>query len=513
MPLHEYPIPILVNDVKRGKIKVPIFQREFIWSDNQIALLAESIYKEYPTGLIILYQYIDDEGKERFLILDGQQRILSVYMIFGNPVQTPAGMKYTEIWFNPIQNRFKASYRRPGATWIRLSEVLNSRAEELPKLAEKLATETIDQEQGLILSVLNKLWMRFRNYKFAAYVVPSDYKLDDLGEIFDRVNFAGTKVKSADVLYSVIAIRNEEVGRQLRSLRRNLLDMRWDLDLSVLIRSFIAILTDGKIRLANKVLDQAAKLKELLEKTRPEKLTQIIKQLRNSIENAIAFLSADDVLAIKSSDTKLLLSQAPIITLSYILKKKRLMDNDEKRMLAKWLVLAQYHGRYSSAADTRLDEDLRAFNERGLRGLIDELRRSVGAAILPEERDLTGSSRSRDKLLLLYSLLKFRNATDPRDSRYIVNSYFTVHHIFPRSQIGDRAEDIMNVTFVSEGTNKAWYNRLPEAYLPTLSEEMLEKHMIPKDKSLWTISRYDDFLDARRTLVKHAVDQNYREFR
>lgn len=513
MPLQNFSFRELVEYVRDRRIEIPVFQREFVWSDTQIQLLAESIYKEYPAGLLILYEYYE-EGVVKYLILDGQQRILSVYMMYGNPIkETHPEPRYVDIWFNPADESFKASNRRPGPAWIKLSEVLNSRDEDLPKIAEKVAGETLDHNLGAVLSKINRLWLKFKDYKFAAYIVPRDYEIDQLGEIFDRVNFAGTKVRSADILYSIIAIKNEEVGKGLRQLARDLQEEGWDLDLSVLIRSFISILTEGRVKLASRVLEQASKLKEILEKMDKKQLDVILERVGSSIFKTVELLSGDYPLAIKSSETKLLLSQVPLIIISYILYMDKEIDTQQKTMLAKWFILAQYHGRYSSAAETRLEEDLKAFKEKGLNGLIDTLRKSVGAAILPEERDLAGSIRHKDKLLLLYSLLKFQDATDLRDQNIRLNSYFTLQHIFPLSKIGEEADDIMNITFVTESTNKEWYNKLPSSYLPTVPEEVLEKHLIPKDRSLWSPSKYGEFISERKKLIKEAIDDIYREFK
>jgi len=297
------------------------------------------------------------------------------YIVYGNPVETYSDeRRCVDIWFNPIEESFKASHRRPGPTWIKVSEILNSKTEKFPEIAEKVAKETLGYDVGQILSRINNLWLRFEDYKFAAYIVPRDYGLDELGEIFDRVNFAGTKIKSADILYSVVAIKNEEVGKGLKSLAKDLRDKKWDFDLSVLIRCFISILTDGRIKLANKVLEQASKLKEVLERIDKERLKEILQQVSSTVSNTIEFLSQDYPLAIKSSEWKFLLSQAPLVVISYILHKVKELDLEQKAMLAKWFVLTQYHGRYSSAAETRLEEGLKAFNEKGLTGLITILR-------------------------------------------------------------------------------------------------------------------------------------------
>lgn len=45
----------LVSDVTKGNIKIPVFQREYVWNDEQIMSLLDSIYMGYPVGSILLW--------------------------------------------------------------------------------------------------------------------------------------------------------------------------------------------------------------------------------------------------------------------------------------------------------------------------------------------------------------------------------------------------------------------------------------------------------------------------
>jgi uncharacterized protein with ParB-like and HNH nuclease domain len=85
----------LINDVKRGYIKIPQFQRDFIWSKAKAASLMDSILKSYPIGTIILWKTKETLRSVRNLggvnlpetppgdfiqyFLDGQQRLTSIF--------------------------------------------------------------------------------------------------------------------------------------------------------------------------------------------------------------------------------------------------------------------------------------------------------------------------------------------------------------------------------------------------------------------------------------------------
>ena len=97
-------IASLINDVERGNIKIPVFQREFVWSDEQIVDLLDSIYRGYPVGSLLLWatketlQYERNVGGFKLpetpedypvnYVLDGQQRLTTLYGVFNSDHDT-----------------------------------------------------------------------------------------------------------------------------------------------------------------------------------------------------------------------------------------------------------------------------------------------------------------------------------------------------------------------------------------------------------------------------------------
>ena len=87
----------LFLEIDSGQIKLPMFQREFVWDKEQSAKLIDSILKGYPIGTFIFWKTkealrsVKDIGNHSLpetpkgdyaqYILDGQQRITSLYAI------------------------------------------------------------------------------------------------------------------------------------------------------------------------------------------------------------------------------------------------------------------------------------------------------------------------------------------------------------------------------------------------------------------------------------------------
>ena len=109
----------LIDQYASETIMLPEMQRGYVWRKKQARDLLDSIYKDYPSGSILLWEQdedyetrdssikIEETSKQnvRYLLLDGQQRLTSlVSMIKGNPVQVKVGSRtrdeHIDVFFN-----------------------------------------------------------------------------------------------------------------------------------------------------------------------------------------------------------------------------------------------------------------------------------------------------------------------------------------------------------------------------------------------------------------------------
>src|ERR1051325_5491463 len=88
----------IVDQVLRGQIRIPAFQRGFVWEPDRVAYLMDSIYKGFPFGSLLFWRTKEKLKCERDLgpfklppptdeypvdyVLDGQQRITSIFGVF-----------------------------------------------------------------------------------------------------------------------------------------------------------------------------------------------------------------------------------------------------------------------------------------------------------------------------------------------------------------------------------------------------------------------------------------------
>lgn len=112
----------LLIDVKNGKIGLPDLQRPFVWLDNKVRDLLDSMYKGFPIGYIMLWaapdnyertSHIGTDSKKyeepQDLVIDGQQRLTALLAaMYGLEIKDKNyKSRHIRISFNPLKDEFK----------------------------------------------------------------------------------------------------------------------------------------------------------------------------------------------------------------------------------------------------------------------------------------------------------------------------------------------------------------------------------------------------------------------
>ena len=111
----ELTIRKLVDRISSGDIRIPAFQRSFVWEPDQVAFLLDSIYKEFPIGTIILWKTDARLNAEKKMghftlpepqkdypvnyVLDGQQRLTSLFSVFQTELK-PDSTGWVDVYFD-----------------------------------------------------------------------------------------------------------------------------------------------------------------------------------------------------------------------------------------------------------------------------------------------------------------------------------------------------------------------------------------------------------------------------
>src|SRR5579863_2811998 len=72
---NDFNVSTLFNFVESGAVRIPGFQRNFVWDRARSSKLIESLILGLPVPQLFLYE----QSRNRFLVIDGQQRLMSIY--------------------------------------------------------------------------------------------------------------------------------------------------------------------------------------------------------------------------------------------------------------------------------------------------------------------------------------------------------------------------------------------------------------------------------------------------
>lgn len=219
----------LISDIKKGEVKIPQFQRKFVWKDQQALDLLDSVANGYPIGSILLWKTKDklnaardigvfqlpktDELTPTNYVLDGQQRLTVVYSCLGAP-EDAAGYK---AGYDLALSHFVEI--KPGPT----------KAEVFP-LRKLFNTTSLLNYRTSLLSLpdaaklqqsLDDLIAAFTQYKLPV-VTLKDLTIDEVCPIFERINSSGTRLSTYDLMVAATWAEdfdlNEKVSGILSSI-------------------------------------------------------------------------------------------------------------------------------------------------------------------------------------------------------------------------------------------------------------------------------------------------------
>ena len=201
---------VLFDDIDEGRIKIPQFQRDFVWDKVQTASLIDSIVKGFPIGTFILWRTKDrlrhmrnvagvdlkepDPSEAIQYVLDGQQRITSLYAVRKGARLTRDGVEINyrdiviDLSVNPEdEEEVVFDFEPDGHECISVFNLLNATVGKLVKNHPK----KIDR-----VSMYKE---RLERYDFSTVII-DDYPIDIACEVFTRINTGGVELKLFEVM-------------------------------------------------------------------------------------------------------------------------------------------------------------------------------------------------------------------------------------------------------------------------------------------------------------------------
>lgn len=508
-------VSVLLEELREGALGLPEIQRSYVWNRPRARDLVDSLYREYPSGLILLWKpkelpelrdtALGENNKKTpdFLILDGQQRLTSLAKVFSGEI---------DVYFNVEEESFQiySPKLKANPLWISVKEVISEGAVNVwMKLQQTLSSQCDQSKLNEYLKKLSKV-EKIKEYRYPVMIIHTD----DYGEItesFIRVNSRGTRLREAELAMAQLAFHwPGALVKEFESALDNYEQANYDLDASFLIRCFVAVGTN----------QSRFRYLSALWKKSPTELEDIWKRTKKAVDHTINFLRNNA--GIESSDwIPSINALVPLVV--FLSKKQDQLTDNEVRGLLFWFFEATIHGRFTGSPESKIDQDLKAIESADpIKSMVANLRKDVSSFDITPEM-VEGKYQQHSFLPLIFAISRKKNAKDWFTGTVLSSTnvgpqhQLELHHIFPKAKLKagnfktHEIDDIANIVFLSQKANRTILNSNPEEYLTKIEVNRLKAQFVPLHRELWRVNRFRDFLVERRKLITEAINEYMRE--
>src|SRR6266702_1893847 len=250
-------VGFLNNADEDGGFWLPNIQRPFVWSEEQMCRLFDSILREYPISTLLIWKtkssirrrkfidnyrpedsehlsrfYVPEDTKKKCLVLDGQQRLQTLYIglcgsyegrelqldILSGNVAAPDDIKYKFKFLDSASAAFP---------WLKFKDLVFSQKTSLAlaqHIIRSAGRELSDAEQDKISEHVALLFKAFHTDDGIAYQELDStentdlYTEEDVVEVFIRANSGGTRLGKSDLLFSLLTSTWDKADENLEEL-------------------------------------------------------------------------------------------------------------------------------------------------------------------------------------------------------------------------------------------------------------------------------------------------------
>lgn len=348
----------IIEELKKGELQIPNFQRPYVWKPNDIVSLFDSIYKGYPIGSLLFwetsqvlnsfskigpFQIAKSSKSEVNYVIDGHQRLATLFGVLQNKDEGTSGeVKNWNLYFDLERDEFLFPQPKEISTsFISMDKVINTIdfLDECKRIQSNHTTNSnvlINKAQRLAQSIIT-------------YKVPiTQIKGGDLSsavEIFSRLNTKGWDI-TPDQMLSALTYKDGDDGFRLADRIDQILVKLNDFQFSEIERIFIfrSIIAASKRDIYKVKLESFAKDKKV-------NLSQIVDQTEEAILKTADFLYND----IGVPGDKLLPYNLQFVFLCEFFFNQDAPTESQLAQLRDWFWFTSYTGWFAGASNTKVN--------------------------------------------------------------------------------------------------------------------------------------------------------------
>ncbi|MBO4643450.1 MAG: DUF262 domain-containing protein [Alphaproteobacteria bacterium] len=217
----------ILDKIDEHQLFIPAFQREYVWSKENVKELIYSLIKEYPTGTLLTWEtnrppelkgthkYSELQGAVK-LILDGQQRITSLYLLIRNsipPYYTEEEIKtdprnlYVKIDDKDVELQYyKPKTMSNNPCWVSITDIFQGkvRSRKIENTLKEKGIDLSEEQKDLIDDNLKKI-EGILEREFVEQTIPVKASLKEAIDIFYIVNAGGVNLTDAELALAQIS--------------------------------------------------------------------------------------------------------------------------------------------------------------------------------------------------------------------------------------------------------------------------------------------------------------------
>lgn len=534
------------NKEHLGGFWLPNIQRPFVWKEEQIERVYDSILREYPIGSMLIWKtkseikhrkfidiwkdtlrltdfYVAENGHVKMLVLDGQQRIQSLF------IGLCGSYNGKELYMNilsgdlkdPEDTRFDFKFLDNHAIypWIKFKELVftDKRNKDIKKdIGSKLSRELTDEEDDRIDENIEQIKNVFCIQENILYQIidsidkPESYTENDVVEIFIRANSGGTALNKSDLMFSLLVSSWDDVEDNMTDLIYTLNTTGYKFNRDFILKTFLVLLGKGARYNVQKFREEGTRDKI---KSEWDNIVIAIKAVKDFVYGN-TFMTTDKTIPSY-------LSLIPLIYFRYKYKSKWNLHLPDYQ---NYLIRTSLTGVFGGTPDNLIDKLIKRINEdqdfvlSEIFGVIREDNRGLELS----KDTILGLNYWKKEIHLFFNLWYGFNYQPS-----LQNNQPQLDHIFPQSALKsikvpnpetgklnimkygwilrDQIANMMLLTAEENGSGGKT-DILPEVFFADKNQEYLDLHLIPNDKELWKLDNFEQFIEARKNLIVQKFD-------
>ena len=529
--LMQYSVSAILGMIDAQQFVIPEIQRPFVWKRSQVRDLIDSLYNGYPTGYIITWKNPDVQTKDgsvangKHVLIDGQQRITAIMAAVAGleVLDEDFNKDRVKIAFNPLADDSSKRFAVQDASHLRdkkwipdIADVFKSGFDSF-EFAMSYSEANPEIKPNDVNNVVTKL-KGIANRQIGVIELDHTLDIDEVTEIFIRINSKGTALSQSDFVMSKMAADTVHGGNTLRKVVDYFCHLavkpdfysqmqkdsefgstgyadkiKWlakdnediyDPDYNDMLRvAFMYSFDRGKL---GDLVSLLSGRNFVTREFKEEVVEESYEKLKDGIHKFInEYNFAQFILAIKGAGFKSskLLGSKMTLDFAYMLYLK--LSNDPsipkdqvKHHVQKWFVLSTLTGRYVGSPESVMSRDIRSINEKGFLNYFNEIEAAVLSDTfwkisLPQNLETTSTNSPAFNTFLAAQINMncnslFMHGTMISD---LLNISGDVHHIFPKAYLKkngvdakNRYNQIANFTYLDTQVNKAIGDDAPNEY-------------------------------------------------